>query len=164
MGQQKPPKSEQLPEDLGDHTKIRVYFMLIMLIQTETSTLIQALKNLKSLVGENRSFILNDCFECLSILSLLLLMQNSEISQLSLTIMLALSFDNFASYMTERQIFDVFQLAFLKLKEETFTSDYVIILQKISQKEPQGLLASVNGETIKTLNRIVAVNQDQFLV
>ena len=54
--------------------------MLIMLIQTETSTLIQALKNLKALVGDNRSFILNECFEGLSILSLLLLMQNAEIS------------------------------------------------------------------------------------
>ena len=28
----KPPKQEQLPEDLDDHTKIRVLFMLIMLI------------------------------------------------------------------------------------------------------------------------------------
>jgi hypothetical protein len=78
--------------------------------------------------------------------------------------MLALSFDNFAVCMTEKPVFDVFQLSFLKLQDQTFTSDYVIILQKISQKEPQGLLASINAETVKTLNKICAVNQDQFLV
>lgn len=82
------------------------------------------LKDLKNLLsGENRAnnlnYMIQECHESLSVLTLLLLLATqengcAEISSQSLTILLAMSFtqsasgDTFGSLMTEKQIFDVF--------------------------------------------------------
>ena len=73
--------------------------------------------------------------------------------------------------MTEKHVFDIFQLAFLKncknIKRaaannsdptDSFLGDFIIILQKLSQQEPQGVLACLNQQTLKLLNEIVASN------
>ena len=73
--------------------------------------------------------------------------------------------------MTEKHVFDVFQLAFLKNCKNTkraatnnpeltdnFLGDFIIIFQKLSQQEPQGVLACLNQQTLKLLNEIVASN------
>jgi len=73
--------------------------------------------------------------------------------------------------MIEKHVFDVFQLAFLKSCKNTkrvaannpeptenFLGDFIIILQKLSQQEPQGVLACLNQQTLKLLNEIVASN------
>ena len=103
-----------------------------------------------------------------------------EICQLSLTLLLAMSFTQtqdvltFAGIMTEKQNFDLFQLAFLlncKVKQSSLLSDFVIILQKLSQQEPQGVLACMTDESLSFLNSIVASSHkvqntmdQQFLV
>ena len=80
----------------------------------------------------------------------------------------------FAGIMTEKQNFDLFQLAFLlncKVKQSSLLSDFVIILQKLSQQEPQGVLACMTDESLSFLNSIVASSHkaqntmdQQFLV
>lgn len=74
-------------------------------------------------------------------------------------------------------MFDVFQLAFVKSCGNTkqrlkstadsadtssssadFLGDFIIIFQKLSQQEPQGVLACLNPMTLKLLNEIVAMN------
>lgn len=129
----------------------------------------EILKSLKAMFsGEdkqaNLEHFLNQCPESISLLTLILLLAVQqgkdqicqEISQLALTVMLALCFCqpastgldgseplSFSSVMTEKQNFDVFQYAFLKmckgsgkLSANSFISDFVIIIQKLSQQEP----------------------------
>ena len=129
----------------------------------------EVLKNLKSLFSgdekqQNLEHLLSQCPESISLLTLALLLAAQqgkdhvcqEISQLALTVMLALCFYQpaptgldgsdpvtFSTLMTEKPNFDVFQYAFLKMGKQSsklaaspFVSDFVIILQKLSQQEP----------------------------
>lgn len=121
------------------------------------------LANIKSLLGgehkaELLSFMIQECPESISVLCLLLLVAishsskkgskvYSEISQLSLTLLLLMSFYipafnssnddfTFSACMTEKQNFDIFQFSFLRncsssLSSE-FLSDYIIIFQKLT--------------------------------
>ena len=72
--------------------------------------------------------------------------------------------------MTETQNFDVFQYALLKnTKNASFLSDFIIILQKLTQQEPQGVIASLNPTVIILLTEIAASTsledrEHQFLV
>lgn len=113
--------------------------------------------------------MIQDCHEALSVLTLLLLLSTQEpkceqIGSQALTILLAMSCaqqvggDSFGSLMTEKQIFDVFQFAFIQSckSSQSEVSDFIIILQKLSATDPQGIIANINQETLLLLDEIAA--------
>lgn len=91
-----------------------------------------------------------------------------------LTILLALSFapkGDFAVLMSQRTVFEVYQTAFLrncdgikstgaeKLRELIKCrqlSEYVILLQKLTQAEPHAVVACVSDRLIQLLEEVAA--------
>lgn len=136
--------------------------------------------------------MIQECPESISVLCLLLLLAiphtskkgakvYSDISQLSLTLLLVMSFYippfsgsndeiTFSGCMTEKQNFDIFQYSFLRnctsSQSAEFLSDYIIIFQKLTQQEPQGVIASLNPKVLKFMKEVVANSsgQDMFVV
>jgi hypothetical protein len=124
----KPPKSNK--NEIPELARLEICLMMLMLAQQNDLGLIpEVLGQIKNLIsGENKAdhlrHLVSESFECVSLMTMLLLLCASmdgeaktfkEINQLTLTIMLAMSFSppstdpvTFNSQLVEKQNFDVF--------------------------------------------------------
>lgn len=104
--------------------------------------------------------LLSDSTNALPILALTLALP--ELVSTSIAIFLALSFltdpaqaDTFTSLMQEPITFELFQYSLIQNRHTSFFEDFIVVLQKLTTKDPVTMRHLMNSRLIETLNTII---------
>ncbi|CDW72779.1 UNKNOWN [Stylonychia lemnae] len=147
----------QLNLSLKDQLTINLLQIMISIdiqvIQDNLKQIKFSLSNLSQ--AEDVASLLLTELHALPILSLTLAFP--QLVPISITIFLALSFlqqqiDVFVNQMCEQVTFDIFQYTMLQQKNSQVFEDYVVILQKLSSKDPASIRSMMGHKLIETMN------------
>jgi hypothetical protein len=104
--------------------------------------------------------LLSESTNAVPVLALTLAFQ--ELVSSSIAIFLALSFlqdqaqaDQFTSLMQEPITFELFQYALIQNRNSSIFEDFIVILQKLSVKDPVTMRHLMNSRLIETLNNVI---------
>ena len=138
-----------------------VICLLEILLSVESSAILESLRQIKTLLSglstqeEVSRLLLND-LQALPLLALTL--SFNEFSHTAITIFLALSFsqehsEQFTHQMTSEAVtFEILQHSMIQHRHAQIFEDFVVIVQKLSSKDPSSVKSLMSSKLVEILN------------
>jgi hypothetical protein len=144
--------------------------ILIVMLSTDLQEVRESLDAIKSLLSSHKeevsSILLSDSSNAIPVLSLTLALP--ELVTVTVTIFLALSFlqtdsEHFSLLMQEPVTFEIFQHALIQQRNSPIFEDFVVILQKLTLRDPVPMRTLMSSRLIECLNSHLVCQGGDFV-
>ena len=140
------------------------------MLSTDLAEVRESLESVKTLLSSHKeevsSILMSDSSNAIPVLSLTLALP--ELVTITVTIFLGLSFisnesDNFSLLMQEPVTFEIFQHALIQQRSSPIFEDFVVILQKLTLKDPVPIRTLMSSRLIECLNSHIVSHGGDFV-